>query len=142
MKPPMKLRIQKQVMSEIFRHAMADFPDECCGFLYGTEEGGRLIHDVRRAPNARQGDKRRRFTIDPADYLKAETFARDNGVSLLGIYHSHPLHPAIASEHDLKQAMPYFSYVIVSVFEDRVEELRSFRLHDSGQHFEEEWVQS
>ena len=41
-------------------------------------------------------------------------------MTLLGVYHSHPQHPAIASEHDLRSAQPFFSYVIYSVIDPRV----------------------
>jgi proteasome lid subunit RPN8/RPN11 len=35
--------------------------------------------------------------------------------SLAGFYHSHPDHPARPSSHDLEQAWPNLSYVIISV---------------------------
>lgn len=136
----MQVHIPKSVLSGLFDHALQDFPDECCGFLYGREDGKRIVHSWEPAYNSREGDKRRRFTIDPLDYMKAERRALEIGASLLGIYHSHPLHPAIASEHDLRQAMPYFSYVIVSVFPDHVAEIRSWRLPDEGGRFLEESI--
>jgi proteasome lid subunit RPN8/RPN11 len=136
----MQLRIQKHVLSGLFAHAVRDFPGECCGFLYGHENGQRIIRHFEPAKNAQQGDQRRRFTIDPLDYLRAEQRAEELGTQLLGIYHSHPLHPAIASEHDLAQAMPYFSYVIVSVHGEQVTELRSWRLNDDTRTFHEELV--
>jgi proteasome lid subunit RPN8/RPN11 len=55
----------------------------------------------------------------------------------LGIYHSHPNHPAIPSEQDRIAAQPYFSYVIISVMNDHIDHIRSWRLNDSSQ-FEEE----
>jgi len=136
----MQLQLPKNVLSGMFEHALRDFPDECCGFLYGSEEGGRRILSLEPAPNRREGDKRRRFTIDPLDYLKAERRAEALGTTLLGIYHSHPLHPAIASEHDRLQAVPYFSYVIVSVFPDHVAEVRSWRMPDDSDQFMEEII--
>lgn len=136
----MHIQMKKQVMTGIFAHAVQDFPNECCGFLFGDDEGGRVIHTFFPARNAREGDQRRRFTIDPADYLRAERQALAWGTRLVGIYHSHPLHPAVASEHDLAQAMPWFSYVIVSVHPDHVTELRSWRLSESEHRFLEETI--
>jgi proteasome lid subunit RPN8/RPN11 len=120
-------------------HAIVLFPDECCGFLFGTEEenGTRTISTVREVKNAKTGDKRRRFEISPKDYLEAEQFALDNGLLLLGIYHSHPNHPAIPSEHDRAAAQPYFSYVILSVMQGKAGQMRSWRLNGESQ-FEEE----
>ena len=131
----MHIQIKKPVMTGIFAHAMEDFPNECCGFLYGNEQGGRIIERYVPVSNAREGDQRRRFTIDPMDYLRAERQAAEWGTTLVGVYHSHPLHPAIASEHDLAQAMPWFSYVIVSVFQEEVREIRSWRLAEDNPQF-------
>jgi proteasome lid subunit RPN8/RPN11 len=120
-------------------HARRIFPDECCGFLYGTENGSgeRLITEAVAVDNSKAGDKRRRFEISPRDYLKGEQYAMEKDLLLLGIYHSHPNHPAIPSEHDRVAAQPYFSYVIVSVMNGDVGHIRSWRLDASGQ-FEEE----
>jgi proteasome lid subunit RPN8/RPN11 len=99
--------------------ALNTFPDECCGFLFGREErdGTRLVIDILVVDNSKQGDKTRRFEISPLDYMTAEQHAIDHDWTLLGIYHSHPRHPAIPSEHDRIAAQPWFSYVIISVME-------------------------
>ena len=136
----MNVQIKKPVMTGIFDHALADFPNECCGFLYGKEQGKRVIDRIVPVENSKEGDQRRRFAISPLDYLRAEQQAEAWGTQLLGVYHSHPNHPAIASDHDLRQAMPYFSYVIVSVLPDQVQEIRSWRLADHERTFLEEYV--
>jgi proteasome lid subunit RPN8/RPN11 len=56
---------------------------------------------------------------------------------MLGIYHSHPNHPAIPSERDRLAAQPYFSYVIISVMKGKTDQIRSWRLNETS-HFEEE----
>lgn len=119
--------------------ALNSFPDECCGFLYGKEDnsGNRTITSVRAVDNAKEGDKRRRFEISPRDYLQAEQHAEEHNLQLLGVYHSHPNHPAIPSEHDRVAAQPYFSYIIISVYRENVDHIRSWRLNESFQ-FEEE----
>ncbi|MBO9635213.1 MAG: M67 family metallopeptidase [Chitinophagaceae bacterium] len=127
--------------AELLKDAIAAFPDECCGFLFGREDanGFRAVSDILVVNNAKEGDKRRRFAIAPLDYLKAEQYAEDNQLQLLGVYHSHPNHPAIPSEHDRVAAQPWFSYVIVSVLEGKPDALRSWRLNNEDQ-FEEENV--
>jgi proteasome lid subunit RPN8/RPN11 len=57
----------------------------------------------------------------------------------LGIYHSHPKHPAIPSETDRLAAQPFFSYVIISVIDKDTIDLRSWLLNDERQ-FEEEKI--
>jgi proteasome lid subunit RPN8/RPN11 len=50
------------------------------------------------------------------------------------------MHPAIPSEHDLAVALPEFSYLILSAFEDVVISVRSWRLNGIGT-FSEETIQ-
>jgi proteasome lid subunit RPN8/RPN11 len=120
--------------------AKRTFPDECCGFMFGAEvEDVRFISAIVEVENCKDGDKRRRFEIKPTDYIKAERYAEENGLSLLGIYHSHPNHPSIPSEHDRISAQPYFSYVIISVYERQFRSLQSWLLNDDLQ-FEEETI--
>ncbi len=136
----MQIRIQKHVLNGIFKHGLKDFPDECCGFLFGVDEGERIAQYWSPVHNDKTGDKRRRFLIHPLDYIRAEQHALQTNTQLLGVYHSHPLHPAVASEHDLAQAMPFFSYVIISVFPKVVKEIRSWRLDEDNHQFFEETV--
>ena len=135
------VKLEQQVVEYINKHGLETFPYECCGFLYGNEDGGRVINLAQRVENSKEGDQRRRFEISPLDYMKAERFALENNTQLLGIYHSHPKHPAIASEHDLAKAMPYFSYVIISVMEDQVADIKSWKLKDEEHSFQEEKVE-
>lgn len=137
------ITIQPIARDLILKDAVQAFPDECCGFLFGEEdsEGNRTISDIQVVNNAKEGDKRRRFEIAPLDYMQAEQYAEENNQLLLGVYHSHPNHPAIPSEHDRVAAQPWFSYVIISVLEGKIGPVRSWRLNDEVQ-FEEETVQT
>ncbi|WP_315821023.1 M67 family metallopeptidase [Paraflavitalea speifideaquila] len=135
------ITIQPVAKELMLQDAKQAFPDECCGFLFGEEdpEGNRSISQIQVVNNAKEGDKRRRFVIAPFDYIRAEQFAEENNLLLLGVYHSHPNHPAIPSEHDRVAAQPYFSYIIVSVLEGKIGPIRSWRLNEDAQ-FEEETV--
>ncbi len=135
-----QLLLDAKVAHHIRRHAEACYPYECCGFLYGREDGHRLLTHALPAPNSKQGDRRRRFEIAPKDYLRAEQYAGAQGLQLLGIYHSHPDHPAVASRHDLRQAMPFFSYLIVAVWHGHAREMRSWRLREGVRAFDEERI--
>ena len=130
--------VNEAAMCEMKEHGKEAFPNECCGFLYGEEKMGlRVVTLAMRIVNVKEGDRRRRFEISGKDYLGAERFAEKNRLTLLGIYHSHPLHPAIPSKHDLAVAMPWFSYIIVSVEPSGINHIRSWQLNESRV-FEEE----
>src|ERR1051326_8397991 len=133
--------IEPRIRQLMVEDALNTFPDECCGFLFGREEhdGTRVIVDILVVDNSKEGDKTRRFVISPQDYMAAETHALDHDWALLGIYHSHPKHPAIPSETDRQAAQPFFSYVIVSVIDKDTIDVRSWLLNDEQQ-FEEEQI--
>ena len=63
----------------IERDALAAFPNECCGFLYGYEDNTRNITFSQPVENVEDGDQHRRFAISPEQYLDAERFALTQG---------------------------------------------------------------
>ena len=137
------MRLTTKSESLMIKHSLKTFPNECCGFMLGTEnENERTVTEIIEVNNAKQGDQTRRFQITASDYLSAEKYADDNGLSLLGVYHSHPNHPSLPSEHDRKVAQPYFSYVIISVLNNEFVSLQSWRLNDDFQFNEEAVVSS
>lgn len=137
-----QLVIHKEAEKVMLADAVDTFPNECCGFFYGKEtaDGARQITEAQIVVNSKEGDQRRRFEISPLDYMKAERYALSNDLTLLGVYHSHPNHPAIPSVHDLAKALPYFSYIIISVMDGEINVLRSWRLNEEKGEFEEENV--
>jgi proteasome lid subunit RPN8/RPN11 len=120
--------------AEIRRHAAETYPHECCGALIAAD--GAIV-EAFRLPNTTAEGARRRFLIGPGDYRLAEGRARERGGSLAGFYHSHPDHPARPSQHDLEQAWPNLTYVIVAVKAGTPDDLRSWRLLEDRSGFEE-----
>ena len=137
----MNISLDRTVHEAIEVHALQIHPNECCGFLFGKDEENnqRIIQKAIPVTNSRDGSQRDRFEILPEDYMWAEKYSKDHNLSFVGIYHSHPDSPAIPSDYDHSHAFPYFSYIIVSVSKDSMEEFRSWILDDNMQ-FEEETV--
>lgn len=133
----MQLQFEEPALSAMHQWLAEHYPEEACGFLLGHEQGHmRTVTATWPAQNISAENRGRRFIVDPVDYLQAEKRAAREGLVLLGIYHSHPDHPAIPSGHDLAAAHPYFSYAIISVREGHVAETRSYQLH-AGKFIEE-----
>ncbi|HMG15578.1 MAG TPA: M67 family metallopeptidase [Saprospiraceae bacterium] len=132
------IKISNRIIKELIQDAESSYPNEACGFLYGADASIRSIVHFEPVINSQEGDQRRRFEISTLDYLKTERRALDTGLDLLGIYHSHPDHEAIASSHDLEKALPFFSYVIVSVLKGKAEQIYSWRLFDRYRSFYQE----
>jgi len=137
------INLESKVYEQLANEALLNYPNECCGFLLGFETSkNRFIKEIMMVENVAIENKKRRFEIKPLDYIKAEEYAMEKGLTLLGIYHSHPNHPSLPSEHDRKAAQPYFSYVIVSVTENEIKSIQSWILNDKSQFIEENVFQN
>lgn len=134
------LSIDEAALLQMKRHAQEIYPNECCGFMFGKDGNPRRITAVTEVVNSKEGDQRKRFEIKPTDYMKAEKYALGNDLDLLGVYHSHPDHPALPSETDLKMAVPFFSYVIIAVTSETIKDTSSWQLGDQGL-FERETIE-
>lgn len=114
------------VIPTIRREGERAYPVECCGLLIGraTEKG----YHVASAYPCRnlKADEAARYEVDPRDFLKADRFARDLGLDVIGAYHSHPDQPPIPSPVDAREALEGFVYVIVAVRAGKAGELRSW----------------
>ena len=89
-------------------------------------------------PNRGTERRERRYTIDPRDYLRLERLAGETGLAVVGIYHSHPDHPAVPSEFDREHALPYFHYLIVAVEAGRAGDFACWVLTEDRGSFERE----
>ena len=107
------------------------YPNECCGVFMGeiSDEGTKIVRHTEAIVNAREdGEQYHRFLITPEQMLAAERKARAMKLDVIGFYHSHPDHPASPSDYDKEHALPFYSYVIVSVKQGKAEELTSWEL--------------
>jgi proteasome lid subunit RPN8/RPN11 len=69
-----------------------------------------------------------------------ENAAEKHALDVIGVFHSHPDHPALPSDYDREQALPWWSYLIVSVQETGADVARSWLLADDRTRFIEERV--
>ena len=76
--------------------------------------------------NAYPGPKHDRYDIDPLELFQADRVVAKRGLTIAGVYHSHPDYPATLSAFDLKHSFPSYSYVVVSVPKGRAGETKSW----------------
>jgi proteasome lid subunit RPN8/RPN11 len=130
----MTICIARKVLDEIHAHAEATYPEECCGLL--VAEGGsdtvaapnskKTISESIRMNNAYEGPKHDRYNIDPLELFKADRAISQKGLTIAGIYHSHPDYPASLSKFDLEHSFPWYSYIVISVPKGRAGDTRSW----------------
>ncbi|MDP9339606.1 MAG: M67 family metallopeptidase [Acidobacteriota bacterium] len=139
-----QLKISSELADKIRGHGAETYPHECCGALLGrdTEVADRSIyreiHALHPLINRRDDSPRNRFSITSQDVLDAEKAATNQGLQVVGWYHSHPDHPARPSQYDREHAWPWYSYVIVSVANKIPEGMTSWRLTDDRSDFQSE----
>jgi proteasome lid subunit RPN8/RPN11 len=125
-------------------HGAAAYPYEGCGLLLGrVEDGCNVVVAVRPLPNVWpvEGERPERFRIAEDDWRDAELAAMDEGLDVIGIFHSHPDHPPVASPRDLAWASwPGYSYLITQVVAGQPGVSRSWQLAPDRSGFAEEAV--
>lgn len=130
------IRFSKKIVNEIENHGEKTYPEECCGMLLGFSKNGiHFIEEVMRIDNSQDENRRRRFFITPEQYRQAEQLARDLKMELLGFYHSHPDHPAAPSAFDTDHALPWFTYIIISVKQGKAAAMTAWLLNEERTQF-------
>ena len=100
-----------QVMMD---EARRTYPHEGCGWLLGSRPGVvEAAVPVRNEEGAARAAAR--YLMGPESYRAVAARARAAGHDIVGVFHSHPDHPARPSATDLAEAWPGWLYVIVPV---------------------------
>lgn len=146
------LAICQDDLVTICNHGERTYPNECCGLLLGKlSDEVKIVEEVWPVDNAWSVDgaehwpeqsgltEKRRYAIPAEMILKAMKEARDRSLSIVGFYHSHPDCPAIPSEFDRACAWPEYSYVIISVQQGKVQDIRNWSL-DCESNFQPEEI--
>lgn len=141
------LWISGHLAEKIRAHGAETYPHECCGALLGCDSElgsagtSREVLALFPLINRHGESPRNRFTLSAEDVLDADKSAQEQGLEVVGWYHSHPDHPARPSQYDLDHAWPWYSYIIVSVQKGAPEEMTSWRLNDDRQAFSPEGIE-
>lgn len=109
------LSIGKDILQQIIAHAERAYPAEACGILVGRWTSVRTVTAARPAPNVSRDGRRDRYEIDPVTIYQVARDLEGSGQQIIGFYHSHPDFPPHPSVHDSVKALPYYSYLIVTV---------------------------
>jgi proteasome lid subunit RPN8/RPN11 len=133
-----KLVIPRTLHGELQQHLEKAFPNEGGGFLIGTINGAeRLVTEIRPVENIFETEEQyHRYLMEDGAFQAAEDYADENGLTLIGYFHSHPNSPAIPSDYDRVHALPNFVYLIVPVHQGRAAESLVWILADDRSRFD------
>lgn len=131
------LSITRATLDDLDAHARAEYPSECCGFVFGpAEDPSRLDHSVREVneadkyhaldPETFPRTSKTYFKINELRAARTIDQAASEGQPLKVIYHSHCDVGAYFSEEDCatfsqaNQLMWPCAFIVVSVHEDGI----------------------
>jgi proteasome lid subunit RPN8/RPN11 len=133
----MPLLIPGTEIETIRRHLERVYPEEGCGILTGVEQpGARRVERAHPAENRETGPRAHGYRIAAEDFLAAEKRAREEGLDIVGFYHSHPDHPPVPSGVDLERAWPWYAYLIASVTRGTMADLQAWERVEGPARFE------
>ncbi|MEE9600021.1 MAG: M67 family metallopeptidase [Anaerolineales bacterium] len=138
----MTIKITSRLLKEIHTHGENAYPEEGAGLLLGSEQDGfRSVLNLLKLDNSREKIARHnRYLITARDMLQGEKEAEQLGLSIVGIFHSHPDHPNLPSEFDREWAIPWYSYLITSIQNAEALDTRCWRLLDDRSSFSPEEI--
>lgn len=161
------LDVGREALDDLIRHAESGYPEEVCGFLIGVVVGEAtrvtrirpvrnvwsedevLVRDLTDSLSDSDSDRAMefaaaaattRFAIDPREQLQVMREVRGESARIVGLYHSHPDHPAVPSGWDAEFAWEECSFAIASVVGGCFAELRSWRRESGGTAMLEETI--
>lgn len=135
----MKVQISADTLAEIGRQCREAYPRECVGLLLGQgDDDRREVLEAQPLQNSSESsEQNHRYLIDPFVMMEADKRADQRGLLVVGVYHSHPDHPALPSEYDRVHAWPWLVYTITSVEAGDPKETRAWLLDQDREQFEE-----
>lgn len=133
------LRLTNNVVAQVVAESWRVYPEEACGLLLGPAGMGSsgTVRTFRSIHNAAASS--RIFQLDARGFMKAERFADDNGLEVVGVMHSHTHTAAYPSATDIAEATkplvpPSWHWLIVSLGWG-FPEMRSFAVEPSPGNF-------
>ncbi|MBT3350299.1 MAG: hypothetical protein HOJ95_01275 [Nitrospinaceae bacterium] len=117
------MHLSSKQVEVMHQHARDAYPDECCGLIVGPpvgESGSGGSEEKRllplrnvqneyheRDPATYTRTARRAYLIDPFEFERILTEAKDSQEVLRGIFHSHPDEESYFSQEDKDAAVPF-----------------------------------
>jgi len=158
------LILPERLMEEIKAHAREGYPYEIVGVMAGhwgsDKRVARLFRGTNQFTIAEESDDMstsaalrddlqvdgtaaNRYFMSGEEMRAIDALCREEGLDILGFYHTHPDHPARPSATDLRfaqQTLPGYSYVIMAVEQGRPADTTSWVLSDDESRFEGEAI--
>lgn len=148
---PNGLALTEEAWNSIASHAIAAYPEECCGLVLcrGAEDEVRRCSNIQNRlhaldPQSFPRDARTAFAMDFREVEAILADADRSGARLKAFYHSHPEHDAYFSQEDKAFAAPFgeptfpeSAHIVISVYAREVRQIRAYAWEGERQDFVE-----
>lgn len=109
-----EIKIPDKIFEEMLAYCKEGYPNEACGILAGKGDKISRIYRITNAENSPDY-----YVMDPKEQFAAMKSIRENDLSMIAIFHSHPGAAAYPSQTDVRLAFYDDAiYVIASLVED------------------------
>jgi proteasome lid subunit RPN8/RPN11 len=147
------MRVAHAKAEEMYAHALAEFPFECCGMIIGAEGEDVGPEDLvqpcrnaqhelhRKYPERYPRDATSGYTMAKEDIERIVREAQDRGWMVKVCYHSHPRTGAYFSAEDRRNAegwdlwFPGVRFVVMSTYPDGVRDIQAYRWDEGTRTF-------
>jgi proteasome lid subunit RPN8/RPN11 len=120
------IRIPASIYNGLIEHAKGGFPLEVCGILGGSGDTVSIAYAMTNTDASNE-----HYMMDPREQFGVIKDLRSKGLSMQGIYHSHPESPARPSVEDIRLALtPGVSYMIISLLDRALPDVKSYRIEN------------
>jgi proteasome lid subunit RPN8/RPN11 len=122
------VRVRAEILTEMLLHARREPEIECCGLLAGQDGAISEIFPARNALASATA-----YEIAPQELFRLFRAMREQGLTHLGLYHSHPRGENAPSPRDIEQAYyPDQAYFIISPRAEAPNPVRAFSIRGTG----------
>ncbi len=90
------MKVNKEIINSIYRHAVEDYPDECCGIVTGKGKEQTVHRCVNiqnqlhaEDPQSHPRGAKTAYAIDRTAADKIYSSAKEKGEEVIAFYHSH-----------------------------------------------------
>lgn len=121
-----ELVMSREFARQMVTHCRACYPNEACGILAGT---GNRVTKVYPMPNAEPSPVS--YFMEPRDQFRVMKELRQEGLTMLAIFHSHPQSPAFPSAKDVSLAFYDDAvYLIIGLSDPESPEIKAYTIID------------
>ncbi|MBI5664883.1 MAG: M67 family metallopeptidase [Nitrospirae bacterium] len=143
------MKLDRHIVEQIYKHAMEEYPFECCGIITGNSDKQtlHLCRNIQKSlheedPSRYPRDARIAYMIDRGEFNRTVSDAKEKGEEVIAFYHSHPEHGAYFSEEDHaaqtvfgEPEFPEALHLVVSVISRTVRDMKCFKWDGSVKAF-------